>query len=354
MSGGDGILGEMTATGWHPAGEISYEEWQRAGEFLDYMTGAVQWAIGDWLNYGERRYGETYTQALDFTNYDIKTLKNFKWVSGVYEKSLRRDLLSWTHHKEVAAFEPDVRNDILAKAESEGWSWARLRKEAREARRLKDNTERASTLPPEGARHKVFCASIESAEIEPGSIDAIVTDPPYPEEYLGLFDVLAERANEWLRDGGVLAVMSGQTYLPEVYKRLSGPLTYRWTFAYLTPGGQAVQIWPRCIQTFWKPVLVYVKGDPSSCEWAGDVTRSDVNDNDKVHHHWGQSASGMMDLLPRITRVGDLILDPFLGGGTTGIAALNLQRRFIGFDVDEECVERSAARLHEVSNAAAA
>jgi hypothetical protein len=39
-----------------------------------------------------------------------------------------------------------------------------------------------------------------------------------------------------------------------------GPLEYLWTMAYLTPGGQATQVFPRKVNTFWKPILIYCKG----------------------------------------------------------------------------------------------
>jgi site-specific DNA-methyltransferase (adenine-specific) len=42
---------------------------------------------------------------------------------------------------------------------------------------------------------------------------------------------------------------------------------------------------------------------------------------------------------------GDLVSDPFLGSGTTAIAALKLERRFCGSDVDEECVALARARV---------
>lgn len=172
-------------------------------------------------------------------------------------------------------------------------------------------------------------------------VDAIVTDPPYPKQYLPLLDDLAVLAERVLKPGGLMAVMMGQSYLPEVYRRLDGRLPYLWTLAYLTPGGQAVQVWDRKVNTFWKPVLVY--GSPA--DWFGDVTRSEVNDNDKRHHVWGQSASGMVDIVQRLTKPGWHILDPFLGAGTTALAARANGCHFTGCDIDAEHVERTRERL---------
>ena len=75
----------------------------------------------------------------------------------------------------------------------------------------------------------------------------------------------------------------------------------------------------------------------------GDVVRSEGND--KRFHHWGQSESGMAALVERFTRPGDLVLDPFCGGGTTGVVALALNRRFVGIDINPDCIEQTKARL---------
>lgn len=40
-------------------------------------------------------------------------------------------------------------------------------------------------------------------------------------------------------------------------------------------------------------------------------------------------------LLERLTEIGDTVLDPFMGSGTTGIACLNTNRNFIGFELDK-------------------
>ena len=138
--------------------------------------------------------------------------------------------------------------------------------------------------------------------------------------------------------------MVGQSYLPELFNLLSGHLPYRWTLAYLTPGGQATQLWQRNINTFWKPILIYGQVTEHT-PWIGDVTRSNVNDNDKDHHHWGQSVSGMVDLVTRLTEPGHLIADPFAGAGTTGVAAALTQRHFIGCDIDPAHVDTARARL---------
>jgi site-specific DNA-methyltransferase (adenine-specific) len=44
---------------------------------------------------------------------------------------------------------------------------------------------------------------------------------------------------------------------------------------------------------------------------------------------------------------GDVILDPFVGTGTTAIAAKRLGRRFIGIDIDEKYIEIAHKKLKE-------
>jgi site-specific DNA-methyltransferase (adenine-specific) len=56
-----------------------------------------------------------------------------------------------------------------------------------------------------------------------------------------------------------------------------------------------------------------------------------------------------MEWLVRLATVpGQLILDPFCGGGTTGVAALQLQRMFIGVDIDQTAITQTASRLDEL------
>lgn len=50
------------------------------------------------------------------------------------------------------------------------------------------------------------------------------------------------------------------------------------------------------------------------------------------------------------TDVGDLVVDPWSGSGTTGVEAIKLKRSFIGFDIDSDYVEIAKRNIAEVYN----
>jgi DNA modification methylase len=45
---------------------------------------------------------------------------------------------------------------------------------------------------------------------------------------------------------------------------------------------------------------------------------------------------------------GDLVLDPFMGVGSTGVAALELGRRFVGIELDETYVAAARRRIEAI------
>ena len=62
--------------------------------------------------------------------------------------------------------------------------------------------------------------------------------------------------------------------------------------------------------------------------------------------HPTQKPLGLIERCLRAsTNEGDVVLDPFAGSGSTGVAALALGRRFIGIEIDPEFVEISVKRL---------
>jgi hypothetical protein len=185
-------------------------------------------------------------------------------------------------------------------------------------------------------------------ELEPCSVDFIVTDPPYPKEYLPLYEDLAKCAERILKPGGSLLVMIGQSYLPEILQMMTKYIQYHWTLGYFTPGGQSAQLWQKKVNTFWKPVLWFTKGEFTGA-WIGDAVKSNTNDNDKRFHDWGQSESGMLDLMKRFVGPSDTVLDPFMGGGTTGMVCSELNCKFIGIEKNMDTFNIARVRLGDIN-----
>ena len=116
----------LTRTSLVIDGEPPLSVWKEAGKSLGKIQGAVQWWIGDWLNYGEKKYREMYAQALKETEMKYGTLADLKYVASRIESSRRRENLTWAHHREVAPMESDEQDkwlDLAEKGNSDGKPW---------------------------------------------------------------------------------------------------------------------------------------------------------------------------------------------------------------------------------------
>jgi len=54
----------------------------------------------------------------------------------------------------------------------------------------------------------------------------------------------------------------------------------------------------------------------------------------------------MTDILSILTNKGDLVLDPFMGSGTTGVACKSIERNFIGIEIDEKYFDIAETRIN--------
>ena len=122
-----GIPGDLSPTGWQPPEDLTIEQWLEIGHTLRWLQTGVQFWIGDHLRVGKERFGERYTQALDETEYSYQALNDMVWVAEHVDFSRRRENLSWSHHREVAALPPAQQTEMLDKAESEGLTRSQLR-----------------------------------------------------------------------------------------------------------------------------------------------------------------------------------------------------------------------------------
>jgi 16S rRNA G966 N2-methylase RsmD len=236
--------------------------------------------------------------------------------------------------------------ELISKIERGEMTAHEAEKTVRQIKREKQREEMAreaeKVKPSE--RWRIWHADMRTWKA-PRQYDFIITDPPYPREYLPLWEALAERASEWLKDEGLLIAMSGQSYLDDIMEMMTKHLDYYWTACYLTPG-HPTPLRHVQVNTTWKPLLMFTKiGCKYQGKIFGDVFAS--SERDKRFHDWGQSVGGMYDIVSRICLPGQYILDPFCGAAVTGVAALRHGCLFDGVEIDEENVKIGMALLND-------
>jgi len=122
--------GALTAVGLDlsQGEDWNYEPYEQLGNYLGIMNRSCMWWIGDWLLYGEGRYGERFAQAASATRLAEQTLANRMYVCRNVPIPMRRVGLSFSVHAEVAGLKTAKEQRYwLDRAAKAGWNRQQLR-----------------------------------------------------------------------------------------------------------------------------------------------------------------------------------------------------------------------------------
>lgn len=200
-----------------------------------------------------------------------------------------------------------------------------------------------------------------------GCVDLVLTDPPYGVDYDG--GSMNESKREKLANDADAGIYS--KFLPLMFRLMkngaSGYVFYATSCSHEvypaiseTFGIYQQLVWFKTNATFGSPFaryhfdyepFIYVrKGAPS--KWNGGTTERAVwhlsREPANIHHPTQKPTRLMLRAIQNSSDVGDLILDPFCGSGTTCVAAKMLGRRYIGIDISEEYCQIARQRLEAV------
>ena len=196
-------------------------------------------------------------------------------------------------------------------------------------------------------------------KIPDNSVDLIVTDPPYkcisggkPHLKNQPSGILSKNDGKIFEHNNILA----EDYFGELYRVLKEDThCYIMTNTlnienFLTTardvgfGLHNILIWKKNNATpnRWymkncEYILFFRKGKAKTINNVGTKQVIEVDNiiGNKVHPT-EKPTELMKILIENSSNEGDIVLDPFMGSGSTGIAALNSSRNFIGFELDEE------------------
>ena len=176
-----------------------------------------------------------------------------------------------------------------------------------------------------------------------GSVDCIITDPPYVIEWLNNYAAFAEAAAYVLKPGGFLITYVGHIHMDKILEQMTPHLDYYWILC-LSHRGHCSAVHSRGVQCTMKPVLVFQKPPRTMPkQYFKDIIEG--SGREKNAHEWQQGEEELRQIFEPFTDPGDIVLDPFMGSGTTLSMAKKLDRRAIGFDIDATNVEIVKGRL---------
>ena len=237
--------------------------------------------------------------------------------------------------------------DIFDQVKSGEKTLSQAKRMAEESKTRKSAVLKISKIEVQSDTNVLWGDSFKLAESIPdGSCSLVFTDPPYDRKSLGLYDELQELAERILCDGGSLITYLGQHLMPDVIEKLNkGRLRWFWPLCCQHTGNTA-QMREYGIKVKWKPMLWFVKGGFrfSRNIWIDDLV---VSEKEKCSHPWQQSVIEASYYIDKLTSEGELVVDPFCGGGTTAVACKKLKRQWWTCDIDENHVTTARDRLND-------
>lgn len=222
-------------------------------------------------------------------------------------------------------------------------------------------------------------------DIPDASVDLVITDCPYKivsggcrikasnDECSGIFN----RRRDSKRADGVNEVRSGKLFkhddikfsdwLPDIFRILKSQ-----THFYVMVNDRNMKEMLNCAETvgfklvnilIWKKnnatpnkyymknsefTLLFRKGAARNINDMGSLQCVEINNIIGSKLHPTQKPVELMELyIKNSSKEGDIVFDPFLGSGTTAVAAVNTNRHYLGFEIDAEYFGIACQRLDE-------
>jgi len=222
-------------------------------------------------------------------------------------------------------------------------------------------------------------------DIPDGSVDMILADPPYGTTSRNKWDVVIpfepmwEQLNRVIKDNGAIVLFSQLPFSCELIQSNRKYFRYEWIWektnavGFLNANRMPLRAHEN-ILVFYKRLPIYnpqkTKGEPYKRKSHGqtmnygvlnsdlvtenntgdryprDVIKFDNNGNNFKKVHPTQKPVDLCEyFIKTYTKENETVLDFVMGSGTTGVACKNLNRNFIGIELDEKYFKAAKERI---------
>jgi DNA modification methylase len=150
-----------------------------------------------------------------------------------------------------------------------------------------------------------------------------------------------------LKPTGFLLVYVGGMYKNQIMGWMDNCLDYWWDFVAFNTGDAPI-IWPRQVISRYKSILAYRPRGGTGKPCTNVISAWRGSDQDKRYHIWQQDESTARYYVDCFSAAGDIVLDPFCGGGTTPVVSAILKRRHLSFEIDTKQTDVARSRLQDM------
>ena len=225
------------------------------------------------------------------------------------------------------------------------------------------------------------CLEVMDRLIEEGvKVDCILTDPPYGTtackwDTIIPFDDMWERLNKLIKPNGAIVLFGSEPFSSAL--RMSNIKNYKYDWIWEKSQGanfMLVKSQPykvhEMISVFNKhnyyPIMTEGKPYISGKGTSGDITRNVIKKQTKnngtryprsiqkfaqnkvISCHPTQKPTNLLEyLIKTYTLENELVLDFTMGSGSTGVACMNTNRKFIGIELDNNYFDIASKRIEE-------
>ena len=159
-------------------------------------------------------------------------------------------------------------------------------------------------------------------------VDAVVTDPPYPDYYEDAYNY----------KNGTLEALGIKWGFIFWSAKTNFPLEH-----------SAIHIWDKKTGTASEYERIFEIGGQKNFKvfrhYLVNSTVAAKYGGDQFYNHPSQKPIRLINAL--VDRVKGTVFDPFMGSGTTGVACMNLNRKFIGIEIEPKYFDIACERIDQ-------
>lgn len=204
------------------------------------------------------------------------------------------------------------------------------------------------------SNHLILGDSIEELQKIPSeSVDIIVTDPPYGLNKAGIhndcdlstFYHSLVGCYRVLKPDSFYVTFFSTKYLDKLF--INNPFSYFWQFILSCPNGQVNS--PIGYSKYMS-CIVFKKGNPKLQTRNKDIFSASPGrkiepEEGYINHPTPKPKNFISEILKMFSKEDDLVLDPFMGSGSTILACHLTNRRYLGIEIDPNYLELTKKRL---------